>query len=75
MLSIDRRLAVKMRNRFNRREVRQTLYIVLAALLCFVGPTYFVAVVSRIIPLQFAMIMGFISFIAGVIVVLFLIKE
>lgn len=66
---------MKMRNRFKRREIRQTLYIVLAALLCFVGPTYFVAVVSRLIALPFAMIMGFVSFIAGIIVVLFLIKE
>ena len=69
------RSTVKTKNRFNRREIRQTLYIVLAALLCFAGPTYFVAVVSRIIPLEYAMTLGFISFIAGIIVVLFFIKE
>lgn len=69
------RSTVKTKNRFNRREIRQTLYIVLAALLCFIGPTYFVAVVSRIIPIAYAMTLGFISFIAGIIVVLFLIKE
>lgn len=66
---------VKATSRFERREVRQMLYAVLAALLCFVGPTYFVAVMSKIIPQIYAMALGFVFFLIGIGFVLQLVKE
>ena len=60
---------------FGRKEVKQMLYIVLAALLCFVGPTYFVAAVSRIIPQIYSMAMGFLLFLIGIFIILRLVKE
>ncbi|UCE95388.1 MAG: hypothetical protein JSV51_06575 [Candidatus Bathyarchaeota archaeon] len=60
---------------FGRKEVRQALYAVLAALLCFIGPTYFVAVLSRLIPQTYAMVLGLISFLIGIFVVVKLVKD
>jgi hypothetical protein len=61
--------------KLGRKEVKQMLYAVLAALLCFVGPTYFVAVLSKVVPLAYAMTIGFISLLVGIVFVLKLVKE
>jgi hypothetical protein len=61
--------------KLGRKEVKQMLYAVLAALLCFVGPTYFAAVLSKVVPLAYAMTIGFISLIIGIVFVLKLVKE
>lgn len=61
--------------RFKRKEVKQMLYAVLAAMLCFVGPTYFAAATSKVIPQTYAMILGFVCFLIGIIFVLKLVKE
>jgi len=58
-----------------KRDVRQMLYVVLAALLCFVGPTYFVAVLGEVIPLIYAVVLGFASFLVGVALIILLVKE
>ena len=60
---------------FGRKEVKQMLYIVLAALLCFVGPTYFVAAISRVVPQIYSMVMGFLLFLIGIFIILRLVKE
>ena len=65
----------KATSRFGRKEVKQMLYAVLAALLCFVGPTYFVVLLSRFIPQVYAMAFGFVCFLVGVIFVLKIVKE
>jgi len=51
------------------------LYAVLAALLCFVGPTYFVAIMSNIIPQLYAMAAGFVSFLIGIFFMYRLVEE
>jgi len=65
----------KTSSRFVRHEVKQVLYAVLAAILCFVGPTYFVVVISKVIPQIYAIILGFICFLIGIVFVLQLVKE
>ncbi len=60
---------------FGRKEVKQMLYIVLAALLCFVGPTYFVAAINRVVPQIYSMVMGFLLFLIGIFIILRLVKE
>lgn len=66
---------MKSASNLGRREVRQMLCVVIAALLCFIGPTYLVAVMSRVIPNTLAVVLGFISFLLGVVLVLRLVKE
>lgn len=66
---------MKPASKSGKNEVRQLMYVVLAALLCFVGPTYFVAVVSKVIPDMYAMALGFASFVVGVILILRLVRE
>jgi len=66
---------VKATNRFGRKEVKQMLYVVLAALLCFVGPTYFVVLLDRVIPQVFALVLGFVCFLVGVVFAFKLVKE
>ncbi|MCK4933376.1 hypothetical protein KAS06_01775 [Candidatus Bathyarchaeota archaeon] len=56
-------------------KVKQMLNVVLAAILCFVGPTYFVAIASNIIPQIYAMAAGFVSFLIGIFFVLRFVKE
>lgn len=56
-------------------EVRRVLYAVLAALLCFVGPTYFVAIISNVITPLYAMAAGFVSFLIGIFFVYRLVEE
>jgi hypothetical protein len=67
--------SVKAAGRFGRREVKQTLYAVMAALLCFIGPTYFVAALSEVIPQVYAMSLGLASFLLGIFFILRLVKE
>ena len=55
--------------------VRRMLYAVLAALLCFAGPTYFVAIMSNIIPQIYAMAAGFVSFLIGIFFMYRLVEE
>lgn len=59
----------------SKRDVRQMFYVVLAALLCFVGPTYFVAVLGEVIPLIYAVVLGFASFAIGIALIILLVKE
>lgn len=61
--------------KFGKKETRQMLYTILAVVFCFIGPTYFVAVMSRIIPQIYAVTIGFVCFLIGVVFVLRLIKE
>ena len=65
----------KTTSRFGRKEAKQALYAVLAALLCFIGPTYFVPLINDVIPNTYAMILGFASFLIGIVFVLKLVKE
>lgn len=58
-----------------RNDVRQMIYVVLAALLCFIGPTYFAAFLGEFIPGTFAMALGFVSFLLGIFLILRLIKD
>jgi len=58
-----------------RKEVKQMFYVVLAALFCFIGPTYFVLVMSELISQIYAIILGFVSFLIGIVLVLKLVKE
>jgi hypothetical protein len=62
-------------SRFGRRETKQALYAILAALLCFIGPTYFVAVATEVIPQTYAVALGLISFLIGIAFVFKLVKE
>ncbi len=66
---------MKAAGKFGRREVKQMLYAVMAALLCFIGPTYFVAAMSEVIPQIYAMSLGFASFLLGIVFILRLVKE
>lgn len=47
-------------------QTKRMIYTVLAVFLCFVGPTYLVAVIDKVIPQLYAMTLGFISFLIGV---------
>lgn len=58
-----------------RKEVKQVIYVVLAALFCFIGPTYLVLVMSELIPQIYSTILGFVSFLIGIVLVLKLAKE
>ncbi len=51
------------------------LYAVLAALFCFIGPTYFVTVANNLIPNSYALALGFGCFLIGLVLVLKLVKE
>lgn len=66
---------MKTGSRFGRREVRQMLYAVLAAILCFIGPTYFVAAMSEITSQVYASVVGFVCFLIGIWFVFKLVKE
>ncbi|MGB9134249.1 MAG: hypothetical protein WCC63_01485 [Candidatus Bathyarchaeia archaeon] len=66
---------MKATSKLGRKEVRQMLYAVVAVFLCFIGPTYLAAVMSKIIPSTFAMTLGFASFLVGVILILKIVKE
>jgi len=60
---------------FKRREVRQTFYTVLAALFCFFGPTYLVAVMNNVISQTYAIVLGFGCFLVGIVFAFKLAKE
>ena len=51
------------------------MYVLVAALLCFVGPTYFAALLSEFIPGVFAMTLGFVSFLVGLFLILRLARD
>jgi hypothetical protein len=57
------------------RKGRQTLYTILAGLLCFVGPTYFLAGAARLVPHIYATALGLLSLLVGVVFVLRLVEE
>ena len=62
-------------NKLARNRVRQMIYAVLAALLCFIGPTYLAALLTEFIPSTFAMALGFVSVLLGVFLLLRLVKD
>lgn len=66
---------MKTSSKSGKKEVRQTLYAVLAALLCFIGPTYLVVVMDSIIPLAYALTVGFALFLVGLVLILRLVRE
>jgi hypothetical protein len=66
---------VKATGRFGRKKVKQMLFAVMAALLCFVGPTYFVAAMTKVIPQTYAASIGFASFLIGIVFILKLVEE
>ncbi len=66
---------MKTNSRFGRREVKQVLYAVLAAVLCFIGPTYFVAAMSELISQIYASVVGFACFLVGIWFASKLVKE
>jgi len=55
----------------------KTLLVVLAAFLTFAGPTYVVYVLQNVLEINYAvsMVSGFALFIAGLVLVLYLIKN
>lgn len=55
--------------------MKQLMYAVVAALLCFVGPTYFVALLSEVIPQVYSMAIGFLTFLLGIFLIYRLVKE
>jgi hypothetical protein len=57
------------------KGTRQILYAIIAALLCFVGPTYFVAAASRVIPQIYGMTLGLVIFLVGIFFVFKLVEE
>ncbi|UCD96830.1 MAG: hypothetical protein JSV35_01885 [Candidatus Bathyarchaeota archaeon] len=59
----------------SKKRVGRMLYVILAALLCFIGPTYFVALASQIIPQGIAALLGLLSFIAGTVVILRVVRD
>ncbi len=61
--------------RLGRKEVKQMFYTVLAALLCFIGPTYLITVVNNFVPQTYAVIAGFVCFLVGIVFILKLVKE
>jgi hypothetical protein len=56
-------------------EARKTLYVVLAAILCFGGPTYFISIIHNVIPQAYAMTLGFICFLIGIYFIFRFVKE
>lgn len=60
---------------FDRKEVKQMVYIILASLLCFVGPTYFFAALSDVVPQVVAIVLGLLCFLVGIVFVLKLVEE
>ncbi|MFP3984446.1 MAG: hypothetical protein ACLFU9_00280 [Candidatus Bathyarchaeia archaeon] len=66
---------MKAAEKFGKKGVKQMLYAVLAALFCFVGPTYFAAIIDRFIPQGYAMALGVVSFVIGIALILKLVKE
>jgi len=66
---------VKAESIFGRKEVKQMLFAVLAALFCFIGPTYFVTVANNFIPNSYALALGFICFLIGLVFVFKLVRE
>ena len=54
---------------------RQVLLAVLAALLCFVGPTYFVVLLGEVVLQAYAVVLGFVCFLVGVVFVYRLVEE
>lgn len=62
-------------DKLKNEQTKKTLYVVLAAILCFIGPTYFVAIINNAIPQIYAMTLGLISFLIGLYFVFRLIKE
>jgi hypothetical protein len=67
--------SVKAAGKLGRRELKQMLYAVMAAFLCFIGPTYFVAAMSELIPQIYAMSLGLTCFLLGIVFILKLVKE
>jgi hypothetical protein len=65
----------KTAGRFGSKEFMKVFYVVLAAVLCFVGPTYFVLVLSKVISEVFAVVLGFVCFLVGLFFVFRLIGE
>ncbi len=66
---------VKATGWFGRKEVKQMAYVVLASLLCFVGPTYFFAALSDVVPQVIAIVLGLLCFLVGIVFVLKLVEE
>lgn len=66
---------VKSVSLFKRREVRQMFYTVLAALFCFLGPTYLVVVMNNVISQTYAIVLGFGCFLVGIVFAFKLAKE
>lgn len=66
---------VKATSKLGKKGVKEMLYAVVAVLLCFIGPTYLAAVMSKVMPSTFAMTLGFASFLLGVVLILRLVKE
>jgi hypothetical protein len=60
---------------FGRKEVRQMLYTILAALFCFFGPTYLVTVMNNVVPQTYAIVLGFGCFLVGIFFAFKLVKE
>ncbi len=58
-----------------RKEAKHALYVVLAALFCFAGPTYFVLVLRELISQIYAITLGLICFLIGIFLILKLAQE
>ena len=59
----------------DKKQIKHMLYIILAAVLCFIGPTYFVALASQVIPQTLAMLLGLLSFIIGTAFIFRVVRE
>ena len=59
----------------DKNRIKHMLYVVLAALLCFIGPTYFVLLASQVIPQAVAMLLGLLSFIVGTVFILRVVRD
>ncbi|UCH31180.1 MAG: hypothetical protein JSV05_06655 [Candidatus Bathyarchaeota archaeon] len=57
------------------KRFKNIIYVVLAALLCFIGPTYFVAVMSNIISQIYAIVLGLCCFFIGIVFIFKLVEE
>ncbi len=69
------KLVSKLRARAGKIELKQVLSVILAALFCFIGPTYFVAMASGVISQTYAVTLGFICFLIGIALIFRLVKE
>lgn len=76
-LSEKRKLAAKTSKLKLTSNFWRTFLTVLAALLTFAGPTYLVLIFSKALDINYAysMVSGFILFVAGLALILFLIKN